>query len=183
MIVFMVLGLQKNPAFQPTQLYGKHIPSFSLPSSDGNTYSTQKSMNDAWILIHFWTSSCVVCRDEAPELERIYKLSLIPSRKHFKLVSINVEDQWNDIALWRKTYGLTFPILRDTKGEVSLQFGVTGTPETFLVDTKSVVRFRISGQMEANILTKFMDWLEKHPKATQDESEQAFATLNNSSES
>ncbi|MBX9839175.1 MAG: redoxin domain-containing protein, partial [Silvanigrellaceae bacterium] len=75
----------------------------------------------------------------------------------------------------------TFPVVQDTKGLISIQYGVTGTPETFFIDKNSVVRYRIAGPVNKNIILKFIDWLEKNPNSSQDDATKALMNMRNNS--
>lgn len=152
--LLLAYGLFKIPGQAPSPLVGKPAPHFAVLQQ--------------WVVVNFWSSSCLVCRSEAPELEAFYQASLKPQGLEVpvQFVSVNIRDTTRSIQLWQQDLGQTFPVVEDTSGRISLDYGVTGTPETFLIDPQGVVRYRAAGPLTFNQLTAFIPWLAKHPDAS-----------------
>ncbi len=75
---------------------------------------------------------------------------------------------------WKRQYGLSFPVLRDSDGTLSVAFGVTGTPESFFVDPAGTVRYRIAGEVTSELLFSFVHWMSTHSQASEQEATQAL---------
>lgn len=106
--------------------------------------------------------------------------SCMTSSKQEQLESrINIQDDKDSILNWQKNYAQTFPVLSDEKGLISVDFGVTGTPETFVINPNGIVRFRIAGEVHQQGLLNFVHWLSEHPNADQTESLKAFSNRGN----
>jgi cytochrome c biogenesis protein CcmG/thiol:disulfide interchange protein DsbE len=166
----MIYGLNHNPSFNPSQLVGKKAPAFTAMTNKETTFQSSSIFEKKqWKVIHFWTSSCYICRSEAPEVENFYQNVTLKSPTNPIFVSINIQDDPNTIAQWQKDYGQTFPVVEDSQGLISVDFGVTGTPETFFVDPRGVVRYRIAGSVTSHTILSFIHWLEAHPQSSQDE--------------
>jgi cytochrome c biogenesis protein CcmG/thiol:disulfide interchange protein DsbE len=85
-----------------------------------------------WVLVNFWASWCEPCRSEAPALENFQKQH---ARQGFTVLGINLDDNTDDATAFVHRYGLTYPQLRDGDGsERRDAYGMTGFPESFLVD-------------------------------------------------
>ena len=178
----MIYALKQDPNFTPSQLVGEKAPIISAPISQGGSFNSENSFNKGrWVVLNFWSSYCVVCRSEAPEIENFYQTISLNSATNPELVSINIQDDKEAISQWQSNYGQTFPVVQDTKGLISIQYGVTGTPETFFIDKNSVVRYRIAGAVNKNIILKFIDWLEKNPNSSQDDATKALMNMRNNS--
>jgi cytochrome c biogenesis protein CcmG/thiol:disulfide interchange protein DsbE len=85
-----------------------------------------------WVFVNFWASWCEPCRSEAPALENFQKQH---ARQGFTVLGINLDDNTDDATAFVHRYGLTYPQLRDGDGsERRDAYGMTGFPESFLVD-------------------------------------------------
>jgi cytochrome c biogenesis protein CcmG/thiol:disulfide interchange protein DsbE len=145
----MIFGLKHNPNFTPSQLLNKSAPIFEAEVSDGSWFQFQNILSQKkWVVVNFWSSSCIVCREEADELEKFYKNYSF----QVQFVSVNIEDSLESVQSWQKNYAQTFPVVLDKKGLISVSYGVTGTPETFLIDPEGKVRKRIAGSVDEKYL-------------------------------
>jgi cytochrome c biogenesis protein CcmG, thiol:disulfide interchange protein DsbE len=82
-------------------------------------------------LINFWASWCDPCRDEAPELEHFAKS--LDGEGH--LVGVDWNDKTDNALAFIREFGLTYPILRDATQEVGSDYGLSGLPTTFVLDS------------------------------------------------
>ncbi len=176
--LLMVFGLQRNANFTPSQLIGHLAPSFQSKNSLGQMVEfSPQTARGKWTVLNFWTSSCSVCREEAPSIQDFYQTVSLASATNPQLLSINIEDDAGAIFQWQKEFSQTFPVVQDTKGAISINYGVTGTPETFFVSPERTVRFRVAGAIHKRIILDFIAWLNAHPQATEEQAAQLYATL------
>ena len=100
------------------------------------------------MLVNFWASWCVPCRQEAPALEEF-------QRRHggrgFTVLGIDSRDLSGDGRDFVRRYGLSYPQLRDGDGATAHDFGTTGVPENFLVDPRGKVRLLLRGPVDRRI--------------------------------
>ena len=165
----------------PSQLVGKTFPDFEAPlSPSGEIKLSQVAGQNRWTVINFWNTTCIVCRDEAPELERVYQTSLTegsttPDGARFpNFLSVNIQDNLEAILDYRKSFNLSYPVVSDKFGKISLDYGVTGTPETFFIDPTGVVRHRVAGAVDLVGMVRFIDWLDKNPNTTSAQAMEGF---------
>jgi cytochrome c biogenesis protein CcmG/thiol:disulfide interchange protein DsbE len=85
------------------------------------------------VVLNFWASWCVPCRDESPLLQRWHER--IRSQGG-TVLGVNALDVRSDARAFVKEYGLTYPMLRDGSSGSSDAFGVVGYPETFVIDRR-----------------------------------------------
>ncbi|MBX3689370.1 DsbE family thiol:disulfide interchange protein [Dokdonella sp.] len=122
----------------PSPLIGKRAPEFSLPLLD----EPQRRFGSADLagkpyLLNVFASWCFACRDEHPILMREGK------RLGIKLVGFDYKDTAEDAKRWLAQYGNPYDVvITDLPGDVAIDFGVTGAPETFLVDAQGVIRYK-----------------------------------------
>jgi len=117
-------------------------PDFSLPLHDGATF-TLSDHRGQWVVVNFWGSWCQGCRDEAPELQRVWT----KYRDHgVMVVGIGFRDMRRSALAFIDEFGLTFPNGHDDSLSVARRFGITGAPETYVIDPNGMIRAVSIGQ-------------------------------------
>jgi len=143
-LVFALLGFgiywsqRHDPREVPSPLIGKPAPQFSLPllNEPSKKVGTAELAGQPYLL-NVFASWCFACREEHPILMRDGK------RLGVKLVGFNYKDPPEDAKRWIAQFGDPYDvIIADVPGDVAIDFGVTGAPETFLVDAKGIVRYK-----------------------------------------
>ena len=94
--------------------------------------------SDGITIVNFWAPWCPSCRDELPDLEKVWEEN---NTKGVKLIGVTYESDVDSINTAIDLYGLTYPIATDPGAEVSSIFHVTGVPETYIVDTNGKIVF------------------------------------------
>jgi cytochrome c biogenesis protein CcmG, thiol:disulfide interchange protein DsbE len=111
---------------------GNAAPDKELAMLDGSGSGEIADYRGKWVLVNFWASWCGPCRTEAPALEAFQKRH---SGDDFTVLGINLDDTTDDALAFVGRYGLTYPQLRDGDGRDRRDaYGMTGFPESFLVD-------------------------------------------------
>jgi peroxiredoxin len=111
-------------------------PTFSLPSRGGATIDLAQYKGQV-VMINFWASWCVPCRQEMPLLESIYKKY---KPLGFALIGVNVEPDQKEAENFLKQTPVSFPVLFDAKSKVSGLYNVQVMPTTVFIDRKGNVR-------------------------------------------
>jgi thiol-disulfide isomerase/thioredoxin len=111
-------------------------PTFSLPARGGSTVDLSQYKGQV-VMINFWASWCVPCRQEMPLLESIYKKY---KPLGFTLIGVNVEPEQKDAEGFLKQTPVSFPVAFDAKSKVSGMYNVQGMPTTVFIDRKGNVR-------------------------------------------
>ena len=104
-------------------------PAFRLPALDGRTLDLAE-LRGRPIVLNFWASWCVPCKDEAPLLERAWKTY---RDKGLLVIGVNIQDLEADARRFVAEVGITYPNVRDRDGKANRAYGITGIPETFFV--------------------------------------------------
>jgi cytochrome c biogenesis protein CcmG, thiol:disulfide interchange protein DsbE len=112
---------------------GEAIPDRTLPTLAGGGSGDVADYRGRWVLVNVWASWCPPCRDEAPALERFYR-----GQRHrdFTVLGIDSKDLSGDALGFVRRYGITYPQLHDGEGNLYKSLGMTGFPESFLVDPR-----------------------------------------------
>ena len=123
-----------------------HAPAFTLDRLDREGQLSVADLKGKAVVVNFWASWCVPCRDEAPVLQKTYERY---RDQGLVVLGIDVNDFHQDARRFMKRYGLTYPVVYDGKGSTVGKWGVRGFPETFFVDrTGKLVGERIEGAVD-----------------------------------
>ena len=134
--VLVVSTLVASLAWAAQTLSGP-APDFSLPSRDGGTVSLEEQSGKV-VMINFWATWCVPCRQEMPNLQALYERY---ENLGFELLAVNVEDNPEGARKWLAETPVTFPVLFDAKNTVSKLYKVTAMPSTVLIGRDGNMRF------------------------------------------
>jgi thiol-disulfide isomerase/thioredoxin len=115
-------------------------PDFSLPDPAGKKISL-KDFRGRLVMLNFWASWCVPCREEMPAMERLYQEF---RNKGFVVLGVNVRDKREDAFALMKELGVTYTVVFDPPGRWMLAYGAWGLPNTYLIgpDGEGIARLR-----------------------------------------
>jgi len=123
-----------------------HAPAFTLDRLDRDGQLAVADLRGKAVVVNFWASWCIPCRDEAPVLQKTYERY---RDQGLVVLGVDVNDFRQDARRFMKRYGLSYPVVYDGKGSTVGKWGVRGFPETFFVDrTGKLVGERIEGAVD-----------------------------------
>ncbi|MCX6129209.1 MAG: TlpA disulfide reductase family protein [Proteobacteria bacterium] len=109
------------------------------------------------LILNFWASWCYSCREEARDFEAFWQLY---KDKGIAVVGIAIQDSPEAALAFAKTYGKTYMLGLDSEdGRAAIDYGVTGVPETFIIDRNGKVLHKEAGPMSTQMLADFADKL------------------------
>ncbi|MEO6079383.1 MAG: TlpA disulfide reductase family protein [Steroidobacteraceae bacterium] len=121
-------------------------PTFKLDSMAGKPVSLDQYKGQV-VMINFWASWCGPCRAEMPILEKLHAKY---KPMGFTMIGVNVEPDSSLASNWLKATPVTFPILFDTRSEVSKLYAVAGMPSTVIIDRKGNMRWLHRGYKDGD---------------------------------
>ncbi|WEK51006.1 MAG: DsbE family thiol:disulfide interchange protein [Candidatus Kaistia colombiensis] len=153
--VLFIIRLEQggDPSLIPSALIGRPAPATVLPPLEGlgRPGIDTADFTGKVTLVNVWASWCVPCREEHPVLERL------GVDKRINLVGINYKDQAGNARGFLGQMGNPYAAVGvDEKGRSSIDWGVYGVPETFLVGRDGKIRFKFVGPLSDESLEKVM---------------------------
>jgi cytochrome c biogenesis protein CcmG, thiol:disulfide interchange protein DsbE len=132
---------------------GDPAPDAELPVLDGEGTGSLADYRGRWVLVNFWASWCDPCRTEAPALERFHEKHSGPG---FTVLGIDQRDLTDDALEFVEEYELSYPQLRDGEGDRADPFGMTGLPESFLIDPAGNIALIRRGPVDRDYLDRYV---------------------------
>jgi peroxiredoxin len=117
---------------------------FTLPDLSG-TAVRLSDLRGKIVFLNLWATWCPPCRAEMPSMQALYERLKGPD---FAMVAVAEDTDAADVGAFVKELGLTFPVLLDTDNRLPARFGVTGYPETFIIDRDGQVIKHVIGPEE-----------------------------------
>ena len=108
-------------------------PTLALPALDGGPTVSLDAYRGRVVVLNYWASWCTPCRQETPLLERWHRRI---SGRGGTVLGIDGVDATPDARAFIREFRLTYPILRDGDGHTESRFGITGYPETLVIDRR-----------------------------------------------
>ena len=155
-VMLLGYGLTRDPRHIASPLPGRQAPNFALPALEQGDSIKLSELRGNVVVVNFWASWCIPCRDEHPillEAAREYQ------DKGVKFVGIAYNDKPEDSQRWLNELGKSYPSLVDAGARTAIDYGVSGVPETFILDKQGVVAFKKFGPITTAEITQKLDSL------------------------
>jgi cytochrome c biogenesis protein CcmG, thiol:disulfide interchange protein DsbE len=108
------------------------------------------------VLVNFWASWCVPCREEAPHLARFDR----EMKERARLVGVDFQDTKGDALAFVREFGWRFPNVRDPQGELASRYGLAGLPTTYVIDADGRIAKALSGEQTFESLVRAVEEVE-----------------------
>ncbi len=137
----------------PSRLVGRVAPNAGGVTIDGSPTDLQ-SLHGSWVVVNFFATWCVPCRQEHPSLVAF-------SEQHraagdAAVFGVVYADDLGAVRQFRSDEGGDWPMLTDPDGRVALDYGVSGVPESFLIDPAGVIVAKIVGGVRTAALNQLV---------------------------
>ena len=151
LIAVFALNIDRDPTLVHSVLIDKPAPDFTLPAVAGlglPGFNTAKLKGQVTV-VNVFASWCIPCRDEHPVLETLKRETDIP------IYGINQKDAAENAKAFLAELGNPYDAVgADGDGRTSIDWGVYGVPETFIVDARGVIRFKHTGPLAMEDIDK-----------------------------
>ena len=157
LLVFLGIGLKKDPREVPSPLIDKPAPALALPRLDDaqRLMRREELLGQVWLL-NVWASWCVACREEHETLLALSRRRLLP------IYGLNYKDTRPAGLGWLRQFGNPYTASWfDADGRAGIDWGVYGVPETFLIDAQGRVRLKHIGPLTEDVIAQKIEPLLK----------------------
>ena len=143
---YLGLGLEDRDKL-PSALIGKPFPSFEARSLfDASANIGSEQLIGRPTLVNVWATWCPTCKAEHAELIEIAEDT------DLQLIGINYKDNRSDAIQWLAEFGNPFDrVLEDPRGDLGVELGVYGAPETFLLDRRGYIVYKRVGAITEQV--------------------------------
>jgi cytochrome c biogenesis protein CcmG/thiol:disulfide interchange protein DsbE len=147
---FLTMGLRLDPREVPSPLINRPAPSFRLTQLDDpdKTFAPAEMIGRVWLL-NVWASWCVSCRAEHAVLTALSRMHVVP------IYGLAYKDTRENALTFLGSFGNPYVLsIQDIDGRAGIDYGVYGVPETYVIDTVGVIRFKQIGPIAIDVLEK-----------------------------
>jgi len=153
LVVVLAIGFQHDPRQIDSPLVGKPAPGFALTPVDGGATVALTELRGKPVVINFWATWCVPCKQEHPALVQVARLF----EDEVSFVGVVYQDEPAKIERWLGQYGSAYPTVVDEGSRAAIAYGVYGVPETFVVDAAGTIVHKYTGPVDPNDLVARLD--------------------------
>ena len=150
LIFFYLLIIDRNPTELPSNLLNKSVPKFEAESLlKEKKFVSSDVFGKKIKLVNFFATWCKPCRDEHNYVK------LFSNQERIEVIGINYKDNKQKAIGWLKELGNPYSnIAVDKNGRIAIDWGVYGIPETFVVNSKGIIKYRHVGPVTKKIFKK-----------------------------
>jgi cytochrome c biogenesis protein CcmG/thiol:disulfide interchange protein DsbE len=145
--VYFAFGLSTDNRTIQSVLIDKPLPAFELPrfGREGETVSSD-ALKGRVSLLNIFASWCIACRAEHPVLLKLTREAGVP------IYGLAWKDKPDELKAWLEELGDPYlAIADDARGRTAIDLGVTGAPETYVIDKRGRIRFKQIGPIDEHI--------------------------------
>jgi len=124
---------------------GLIAPDFTFPDLDGRKVSLYDYRGRV-VFINIWATWCPPCVEEMPSIEKLYNRF---KGDQFQILAVSIDSKGREAVVpFMKKFNLTFPVLLDPEGKIRKRYGLTGVPESFVIDREGIVVKKVIGPID-----------------------------------
>jgi len=148
-VFFYLLIIERDPLDLPSNLLNKNVPDFEAKSLlNDEKFVASNEFGNELVLVNFFATWCKPCRDEHIYIKKF-------SKRGIRIIGINYKDKSANAIKWLGKLGNPYSnIPIDKDGRIAIDWGVYGIPETFIVDSKGIIKYRHVGPVTKKIYKK-----------------------------
>jgi peroxiredoxin len=165
-IVWVISGRMATPVMPAAAETNRPAPAFVLPLLGGGELQLA-DLKGKIVMVNFWGTWCEPCKAETPALEAAYRQL---QSQGVEFVGINLRHQEAlgaagdaDVANFVKTYGVTYPVVFDTNGEISRKYQISPIPVSYFLDTQGNIRYVYVGTLTTADTVELVRRLQSNP--------------------
>jgi len=152
--LLLASGLGRDPRELPSELEGDPAPMFSLPRLDADGTVALSDLDGQVVVLNFWASWCVPCREEHPALAAAWGRY---RERGVVFLGVVFEDGAESALVFADELGTDWPLATDPGSRTAIAYGVFGIPETFVIAPDGTISAKRVGAVDYAWLTEQVD--------------------------
>ena len=159
-VFFYFLIIKRDPSYLPSVLINQKAPVFEATSLFKNKpFVYEEEFGHKIVIVNFFATWCIPCRMEHPYINQLSK------EKGVKVIGINYKDDPKKAIGWLQKLGNPYSnVAVDSNGNIGINWGVYGMPETFIVNKNNIVLYRQAGPITEEIYDDFYQQIKESSK-------------------
>lgn len=145
-VLLTACGDNRRPAAPAKATINQPAPPFSLTDIQGKKWNLA-DLRGKVVFVNFWATWCPPCQEELPSMEALHRGM---AKAPFQMITILSNDRPELAAGLAGKRGYTFPVLLDPESRVAAAYGITGVPETYIIDAQGILREKHIGPRDWN---------------------------------
>jgi cytochrome c biogenesis protein CcmG/thiol:disulfide interchange protein DsbE len=143
--VFLAIGLTRDPSKLPSELIDRPLPTFEMETLSGEPVTSADLVGEV-AMLNVFGSWCVACLVEHPLMMELTERGAV------KIIGVNWRDTKDNANRWLARHGDPYAtIIFDADSRLVIDLGVTGAPETFILDRDGRIRYKHTGPITQDI--------------------------------
>ena len=156
LVVVLVLAFRRDPHDLRTGTVGKPAAAFTLDKLDGTGQLSIAVNENKVVVLNFFASWCIPCKEENPTLVRVYERY---RASDVVFVGVLYQDTRDSGLKYVRDNGIAWPTVDDSEGRVAFSYGVFGIPETYFIGKDGVIAGRHIGPIDETTLVNGIEAL------------------------
>ncbi len=156
--VTLLIMLPEEKVYKEVASVGSSAPDFELRDAKGTVWRLS-DLKGKVVFMNFWATWCTTCKAEMPYKESLFEMM---QGKPFQMLGMLFKDDPENLEQYYKIQRVSPPTLIDPDNEIARRYGLTGVPETFIIDKEGIIRERIVGPREwdsPEMVARIEKWL------------------------
>ena len=161
LIILLAFGFTTDPKKVPSPLMGRPAPDFKINELNGEQKFSLSEFKGIPIVLNFWASWCAECRTESVILENFFQKYGV-NNNQLVMIGIAIQDSPKNAKDFAAHFGKTYLLgLDDNAGNIALDYGIYGVPETFFIDPEGNIFHKTIGMVTTELMEqKFKPFLQ-----------------------
>jgi len=154
LIALLAFGFTTDPKKVPSPLVGRPAPDFEITALNGDQKIRLSEFKGKPVLLNYWASWCQECKVEAHILEAFHQKYGLATQQ-IKVIGIAIQDTGDKAKAFARLFGKTYFLGQDdATGNIALDYGIYGVPETFFIDPEGTIFYKHIGAVNSELLEK-----------------------------
>ena len=154
LITLLAFGFTTDPKIVPSPLMGRPAPDFQVDELNGEQKFSLSEFKGIPVVLNFWASWCAECRTEAVILEDFFQKYGV-NKKQLVIIGIGIQDTPKKAKAFAKHFAKNYLLgLDDEDGNIALNYGIYGVPETFFINPEGIIFHKTVGMVSTELMEK-----------------------------